>query len=111
MEFNLVVTLITTVVLAVYIVLYLRAMGLDKIRAKVYEAFVEAEANFAHGNNDEKLAYAVSAALAALEAAPIPPVVKVIIMPFITTENLKKIISTWYQQVKLLVQSIPIERG
>lgn len=104
MEFNIYVTLILTVVLAVYVVLYLRTLGLEAIRGKVYDAFVEAEEQFAHGKNDEKLSYAVAAAKSALEAAPIPTIIKMIIMPLLTTENLKKIISAWYQQVKLLVQ-------
>jgi hypothetical protein len=97
-------TIALTVILAIYVVLYLRTLSLDQIRAKVYEAFVEAERQFEHGENDDKLLYAVEAARAALEAAPIPTIVKAIIAPLVTTENLKKIISAWYQQVKILVQ-------
>lgn len=108
MELNIFVTVLLTVLLVIGEVMYARAQGLEKIRAKVYEAFVEAEARFEHGENDAKLTYAVEAAQAALQAAPIPAIVKAIIMPFLTTENLKKILSVWYQQVKLLVQSIPV---
>lgn len=103
-EFNIFATVFLTVTVLVFTVLYLRSLGLDKIREAVYKAFVEAEEAFEHGANDEKLSYAVDAAKTALKLAPIPEVIKVVILPFITTENLKKILSAWYQQVKFLVQ-------
>jgi hypothetical protein len=42
-----------------------------------------------------------------LESLPIPAIVKAIVLPLITTENLTKIVDMWFKQVKALVQQVP----
>lgn len=106
-EFNPIVTVVLTIVLLVFVILYLRTLTLEQIRKAVYSAFLTAETNFNHGENKEKLAYAVQTARIALEGLPIPTIVKAIVLPLITTENLTKIVDMWFKQVKMLVQQVP----
>lgn len=106
-EFNPIVTVVLTIVLLVFVILYLRTLTLEQIREAVYSAFLTAETNFNHGENKEKLAYAVQTARIALEGLPIPTIVKAIVLPLITTENLTKIVDMWFKQVKMLVQQVP----
>lgn len=109
MEFNPIITIALTLILVVVAILYARTLTLDQIREAVYNAFLVAEANFNHGENEEKLGYAVQTARLALEALPIPAIVKAIVLPLITTENLTKIVDMWFKQVKALVQQIPTD--
>lgn len=109
MEYNPILTIVLTIAVIVIAILYAKTLTLEQIREAVYNAFLVAEANFNHGENEEKLGYAVQTARLALEALPIPGVVKAIILPFITTENLTKIVDAWFKQVKALVQQIPTD--
>jgi len=106
-EFNPIITVALTIVLLVFVILYLRTLTLEQIREAVYNAFLTAETNFNHGENTEKLNYAVQTARLALESLPIPTIVKAIVLPLITTENLTKIVDMWFKQVKALVQQVP----
>lgn len=106
-EFNPIITVALTIVLLVFVILYLRTLTLEQIREAVYSAFLTAETNFNYGENKEKLAYAVQTARIALEGLPIPTIVKAIVLPLITTENLTKIVDMWFKQVKALVQQVP----
>lgn len=109
MEYNPILTIVLTIAVIVIAILYAKTLTLEQIREAVYHSFLVAESNFNHGENEEKLGYAVQTARLALEALPIPAIVKAIILPLITTENLTKIVDMWFKQVKALVQQIPTD--
>lgn len=107
METNIILFAFLTVTLVVVGVLYIRSLTLEQIREVVYKAFLVAETNFNHGANKEKLDYAVQTAKLALENLPIPALIKALILPLITTDNLVKVVDMWFKQVKALVQQVP----
>ena len=72
----------------------LQNMGLEKIRATVYNAFIEAEHNFQYGDNEQKFEYVVNLARSHL---PIP------FSMFITQDLLKKVVQLWFDLVKDLL--------
>lgn len=84
-------------VLAVLVVLAvkkLQSMGLEKIRAIVYKAFVKAENKFNHGDNTQKFEYVVNLARSHLPAP---------FNIFITESLLRSVIQMWFDLVKDLL--------
>ena len=72
----------------------LQNVGLDKIRAVVYKAFIEAEHLYKYGDNSQKFEYVVSLARSHL---PQP------FNLFITEDLLKKVIQLWFDLIKDLL--------
>lgn len=72
----------------------LQNMGLEKIRATVYNAFIEAEHEFQYGENEQKFDYVVQLARSAIPA------------PFnllITQKLLRKTVQLWFDICKDLL--------
>lgn len=72
----------------------LQNMGLEKIRADVYQAFLKAEHKFKHGENEQKFEYVVNLARSHL---PMP------FSMFITEDLLKNVVQMWFDLVKDLL--------
>lgn len=72
----------------------LQSMGLEKIRATVYQAFVTAENRFKHGDNTQKFEYVVGLARSHIPAP---------FNMFITEDLLRKVIQLWFDLVKDLL--------
>lgn len=93
------VVAIIFIVLVVAFILFLvvkklQSMGLEKIRAVVYKAFVNAEHEFKYGDNTQKFEYVVNLARSHL---PMP------FSMFITEGLLRKVIQLWFDLVKDLL--------
>jgi len=92
----------TTIVLAVIglaiavflIVKYVRHVGLESIRERVYKAFVDAEHEFQYGDNTAKFEYVINIAKSAI---PVP------FNLFITESLLRKVVQAWFDLVKDLL--------
>ena len=76
------------------IVKYIQHVGLEKIRGKVYNLFIEAEHEFEYGENEQKFEHVVQLARSAI---PRP------FNLFITTRLLKKVIQLWFRLCKDLL--------
>lgn len=72
----------------------LQSVGLEKIRATVYDGFVKAEHTFNHGDNTQKFEYVVNLARSHLPAP---------FNLFITESLLRKVIQMWFDLVKDLL--------
>lgn len=81
-------------VVAFLVVKYVRNIGLESIRERVYQAFLEAEHEFQHGENAEKFEYVINIAKTAI---PVPFNI------FITESLLRKAVQTWFDLVKDLL--------
>jgi hypothetical protein len=91
---SIVLALVGIVIAIIMIVKYVRHVGLESIRARVYKAFVEAENEFQHGDNTAKFEYVINVAKAAVPA------------PFnlvITESLLRKVVQAWFDLVKDLL--------
>ena len=93
------VVAIIFIVLVVAFILFLvvkklQSMGLERIRAVVYKAFVSAEHEFKYGDNTQKFEYVVNLARSHL---PMP------FSMFITEGLLRKVIQLWFDLVKDLL--------
>ena len=89
-----VLALIGLVIAAFVIVKYVRHMGLEAIRERVYAAFIEAEHEFQQGENEEKFEYVIDIARS---ASPVP-------FNLLITENLlRKVVQAWFDLVKDLL--------
>lgn len=83
------------VAIAIFLIVkYVRHIGLEAIRERVYRAFVEAENEFQHGENTEKFEYVINIARAAI---PTP------INLLITESLLRKVVQAWFDLVKDLL--------
>ena len=83
------------VAIAVFLIVkYVRHIGLEAIRERVYKAFVEAEHEFQQGENTEKFEYVINIARTAI---PTP------INLFITESLLRKVVQAWFDLVKDLL--------
>ena len=81
--------------IAVFLVVkYIRHMGLEAIRERVYQAFVEAEHEFYYGENDQKFEYVIDIAKSAIPAP---------FNMFITESLLRKVVQAWFDLVKDLL--------
>ena len=78
----------------IVIVKYIRHVGLESIRERVYKAFLDAEHEFQHGENSEKFEYVINIAKSAV---PVP------FNLFITESLLRKVVQTWFDLVKDLL--------
>ena len=91
---TIVLALIGLAVAAFLIVKYVRHMGLESIRERVYAAFLEAEHEFQEGENTEKFEYVIDIARSAI---PVP-------FNLLITENLlRKVVQAWFDLVKDLL--------
>lgn len=83
------------VALAIFaIVKIVQKVGLEKIRASVYQFFIDAEHEFQEGENSEKFEYVINAAKAIIPA------------PFsllITETLLRKVVQAWFDITKDLL--------
>lgn len=92
----------TTIALAVVgiaiaiflIVKYVRHVGLESIRERVYKAFIDAEHEFQQGDNTEKFEYVINIAKSAIPAP---------FNLFITESLLRKVVQAWFDLVKDLL--------
>lgn len=91
---TIVLTLIGIAVAVFLIVKYIRHVGLESIRERVYKAFIEAEHEFQHGDNSAKFEYVINIAKSAI---PSP------INLFITESLLRKVVQAWFDLVKDLL--------
>lgn len=73
---------------------YLQTLGLEKIRGKVYNAFLVVEHEFQYGDNEQKFEYVVQLARSSL---PKP------FNFFITEKFLRNIIQLWFNLIKDLL--------
>lgn len=76
------------------IVKYVRHIGLEAIRERVYKAFLDAEHNFQHGENTAKFEYVLNIAKSAI---PSPFNI------FVTEKLLRKVVQAWFDLVKDLL--------
>ena len=83
------------ILLAIYLAIRVfRHIGLEKIRGKVYQLFLEAEHEFQYGDNEEKFEYVINLARAAI---PSP------FNLFITETLLRKVVQAWFDMIKDLL--------
>lgn len=86
---------IVGVAIAVFLIVkYVRHVGLESIRERVYKAFLEAEHDFQHGDNTAKFEYVINIAKSAIPAP---------INLFITENLLRKVVQAWFDLVKDLL--------
>lgn len=86
---------VVVLVMAIYVfVKVMQGVGLERIRAYVYKKFVEAEHEFQHGDNEKKFEYVMELAK---KAIPYPFGI------FITESFLRKVIQTWFDICKDLL--------
>ena len=76
------------------IIRYIRHVGLESIRERVYKAFLDAEHEFQHGENTEKFEYVINIAKTAIPAP---------FNLFITERLLRKVVQAWFDLVKDLL--------
>jgi hypothetical protein len=91
---TIVLTIIGVVIAVLLIVKYIRHVGLEAIRERVYAAFLEAEYEFQHGENTEKFEYVINIAKSAIPAP---------FNLFITENLLRKVVQAWFDLVKDLL--------
>lgn len=85
---------IGVVIAIVVIVKYIRHVGLESIRERVYKAFLDAEHEFQYGDNTAKFEYVINIAKSAIPAP---------FNFFITESLLRKVVQTWFDLVKDLL--------
>lgn len=91
---TIVLAVIGVVIAAALIIKYIRHVGLETIRERVYKAFIEAEHEFQYGDNTAKFEYVIAAAKAAIPAP---------FNLFITETLLRKVVQAWFDLVKDLL--------
>lgn len=83
------------VVIAIFLIVkYIRHVGLESIRERVYKAFLDAEHDFQQGENTEKFEYVINIAKSAI---PVP------FNLFVTESLLRKVVQAWFDLVKDLL--------
>lgn len=83
------------IVIAIFVIVkYIRHVGLESIRERVYKAFLDAEHEFQHGENTEKFEYVINIAKSAIPAP---------FNLFITESLLRKVVQAWFDLVKDLL--------
>ena len=86
---------IVGIVIAVFLIVkYIRHLGLESIRERVYKAFLDAEHEFQHGDNTEKFEYVINIAKSAIPAP---------FNLFITESLLRRVVQAWFDLVKDLL--------
>ena len=92
---ELLVLAVVGVVIALYIIVkLLQTVGLEKIRAVVYQLFIDAEHAFQEGENEEKFEYVINAAKTFIPAP---------FNLFITETLLRRVVQAWFDIVKDLL--------
>lgn len=91
---TIVLAIIGLVIAVFLIVKYIRHVGLEHIRERVYKAFLDAEHEFQYGNNVEKFEYVINIAKSAIPAP---------FNLFITENLLRKVVQAWFDLVKDLL--------
>ena len=84
-------------VVAVVVFLAVKAIqniGLEKIRAFVYQKFIEAEHEFQYGDNTQKFEYVIQLARSSIPAP---------FNMFITESLLRKVVQLWFDLIKDLL--------
>lgn len=79
---------------AFLIIKYIQHLGLENIRERVYQAFLDAEHEFQHGENTEKFEYVINIAKTAIPAP---------FNLFITESLLRNVVQAWFDLVKDLL--------
>lgn len=79
---------------AIMLIHYVRHVGFEAIRERVYKAFVEAEHEFQYGDNNAKFEYVVNIAKTAIPAP---------FNLFITESLLRKVVQAWFDLIKDLL--------
>lgn len=98
-----IVFIVLVVIAAIYLAIKgVQKVGMEKIRAYVYQLFVYAENEFEHGENEEKFEYVV---LFAKSAIPSP------FNLFITESLLRKVIQAWFDICKDLLDDGKINKS
>ena len=86
---------VVVLAIAIYVfVKVMQAVGMERIRAYVYQKFIEAEHEFQHGDNERKFEYVIDFAK---KKIPYPFCV------FITETFLCNVIQTWFDICKDLL--------
>ena len=85
---------IGVVIAIILIVKYFRHVGLEAIRERVYQAFLDAEREFQYGENTAKFEYVINSAKSAIPAP---------FNLFITETLLRKVVQAWFDLVKDLL--------
>ena len=91
---NIGLALIGLVIVAILVIKYVRNVGLESIRERVYKAFLDAEHEFQEGENTEKFEYVIDIARTAI---PVP------FNLFITESLLRKVVQAWFDLIKDLL--------
>ena len=90
-----IIFLLVVIAIALYLaVKIIQTIGLEKVRSYVYDAFVEAEHEFKHGENEQKFEYVIQLARSML---PKP------FCFFITEGVLRKTVQLWFDLCKDLL--------
>lgn len=90
----LILAIIGAVVAIFIVVKVLQTVGLEKIRATVYQFFLDAEHKFDEGDNDDKFEYVITAAKSVIPAP---------FDLFITENLLRHVVQAWFDIVKDLL--------
>lgn len=91
-----VIIAVITVLFCIMAVKMIQNAGLEKVRARVYKGFIEAENRFKQGENSEKFEYVVDIAQKAL---PLP------FSLFITESLLRSVVQLWFDLCKDLLDN------
>ena len=83
-----------TLVAIFLLVKALQTIGMEKVRAYVYELFIKAEHEFQYGENKEKFEYVICLAKGAIPAP---------FNLFITESLLRRVVQTWFDLCKDLL--------
>lgn len=89
-----ILAIVGIVITVILLVKYIRHVGFEAIREKVYKAFVVAENRFQHGDNTAKFEYVINIAKSAIPAP---------FNLFITESLLRKVVQAWFDLVKDLL--------
>ena len=83
------------IVIALFVIVkLLQSIGLERIRAGVYQLFIDAEHEFQEGENEEKFEYVINAAKAFIPAP---------FNLFITESLLRRVVQAWFDICKDLL--------
>lgn len=88
------ITIAVVVVALVAAFIYVRKRGIENLRGDVYKLFLKAEHIYSSGEGAEKMDYVLSTAYELLPAY---------IRLFVTKEMLKKILQSWFDMIKDLL--------
>lgn len=91
---TIILAIIGLAIVAFLIVKYVRHVGFEAIRERVYAAFLDAEHEFQHGDNTEKFEYVINIAKSAIPAP---------FNLFITENLLRKVVQAWFDLIKDLL--------